>query len=102
MKTILLGVACILVFGTAITAAPNSDDPAVVAIATAIPDGTAIQKTSWGYKVSTPFGIRNVYKTSLGYRIDGNATSPNLDLRKTSSGYRIENNFLRGRAMGSK
>ena len=102
MKTIFLGIACILASGTAIFATPRSVDPDVVVIATAIPDGTYIRKTSWGFTVSSPSGTRNVYKTSLGYRIGGNATSPNLDIRKTSTGYRIEDNLLRGRAMGSK
>lgn len=102
MKTIMLCIVSLALSSIISLAAPVSNDPDVVAITTAIPDGTEIRKTTWGYKVNTPSGTRNVYKTSLGYRITGNATSANIDLRKTSSGYRIENNELRGRALGSR
>lgn len=102
MKTIIFGIACLCLSAVLSLAAPRTDDPAMVAISAAIPDGTEIRQTSWGYKVTSPSGTRNVYKTSLGYRIPGNSSSPNLDLRKTSSGYRIENNDVRGRAFGSR
>lgn len=105
MKAIALSFI-VLVFGVGmVRAAPKAgadSNAVVVAITSAIPGATDIRVTSYGYKVETPAGTRNVYKTSTGYRVEGGRGADNLDIRKTSTGYRIENNMIRGRAFGSK
>ena len=101
MKAVLICIAVLSLSAIAFPA-PRDSDPAVIAIAAAIPDATEIRTTSWGFKVSTPSGTRNVYKTSIGYRVSGSSTSDNLDIRKTATGYKITSNSLWGRAMGSR
>jgi hypothetical protein len=101
MKSIVI---CLLISTAVAFPGPRpaaSPDP-VAAIVAAIPAATRIVNTSWGYKIDTPTGTRNVYKTSTGYRVDGSATSPNLEIRKTATGYRIDNSLVRGAALGSK
>lgn len=103
MKTMALTLACLIITSGIAISAPRSvpADPAIAAIVAAVPEGTDIRKTSTGYKVITPSGPRTVYKTATGYRITGNANTPNLDIIKTSTGYKIENNDVRGRALGA-
>ena len=105
MKAIPLGFVMLVAGVWTALAAPKAGaqtNAVVVAIASAMPTATDIRATAYGYKVVTPAGTRNVYRTSTGYRVEGGGGADNLEIRKTSTGYRIESNLVRGRALGSR
>jgi regulation of enolase protein 1 (concanavalin A-like superfamily) len=82
MKTML--ILCFLALSISAVA---SDDKAVTAIVSAVPDAKSIEKTSDGYRVRTDAGTVFVEKTSYGYRVQGGNNS--AFITKTSDGYRI-------------
>jgi hypothetical protein len=83
MKAVLIGA--LLLAAWAVGTAEDTDSAAILA---AMPSGTRIVTTSYGYRVDTTRGTRFVNRTSYGYRIsDGRRT---VFLNRTRDGFRIE------------
>lgn len=82
MKTIL--IVAVLALSLSAFAAENKD---ITAITAAVPSGSTISKTSYGYRVQTDSGTVHINKTSYGYRVEAGKNSSFIT--RTRTGYRV-------------